>query len=379
MNHELICSWLGIPIECWPPDHYRLLGLEVGEENTAQIELRVHQRLDAVRRYQMTYPEEATEAMNRLAQAFVCLTEKSAKRSYDATLPGLPKLPIEPSAPTTPVPSSLPSPPPSPNPPPPPIRRPRDPLIWLYTPNEKEAGSIQPPPVRGPGLQTEPPPLPPEYGAATAVAPSGETSQTEAEVEDPTRATSPEVVSLPPPEPVDPILEAARNSRQARKGLNSRKAIYQRVLQTRQLRRMWQRLSRYLDDPTRKLARPEAESLYKLVERIEEASEGFPLIGEAGQPGHLIFSLTQLDRARMLLALNEGQRESLRRDWEAGLKFLDAHQSFLRQKTAAMTRQGGSRQFLQEQKLWVSENPMIGLLLLLALIALIIALWRTDF
>ena len=48
----------------------------------------VHQRLDSVRRYQMTHPEAATEAMNRLAQAFVCLTEAASKRAYDAELLG---------------------------------------------------------------------------------------------------------------------------------------------------------------------------------------------------------------------------------------------------------------------------------------------------
>src|SRR5215207_2282322 len=88
MSHHLICTWLGLPADAWPPDHYRLLGLEPGETDTALIEQRVHQRLDSVRRYQMMHPEQATEAMNRLAQAFVCLTEPAAKRAYDQSLPG---------------------------------------------------------------------------------------------------------------------------------------------------------------------------------------------------------------------------------------------------------------------------------------------------
>src|SRR5437763_5577934 len=88
MSHELICSWLGLPPGEWPPDHYRLLGLEPGESNTELIEQRVHQRLDSVRCYQMMHPEQATEAMNRLAQAFVCLTEPAAKKVYDAALFG---------------------------------------------------------------------------------------------------------------------------------------------------------------------------------------------------------------------------------------------------------------------------------------------------
>src|SRR5262249_36024922 len=118
MNHELICSWLGLPADAWPPDHYRLLGLEPGEPDVGLIEQRVHQRLETVRRYQMMHPEQATEAMNRLAQAYVCLTDVAAKKAYDHKLFG-------PRARSVPPP-----------PPPPVVRKPepRDPLVWLYPP-----------------------------------------------------------------------------------------------------------------------------------------------------------------------------------------------------------------------------------------------------
>ncbi len=88
MSHELICEWLGLAAETWPPDHYRLLGLAPGESDAERIEQRVHERLEAVRHYQMAHPEQATEAMNRLAQAYVCLTDASSKRAYDAVLFG---------------------------------------------------------------------------------------------------------------------------------------------------------------------------------------------------------------------------------------------------------------------------------------------------
>src|SRR5438067_13081782 len=90
MSHELICSWLGLPPDSWPPDHYRLLGLEPGESDPERIEQRVHERLEMVRRYQLIRPEQVTEAMNRLAQAFVCLTDPKAKREYDTALLGKP-------------------------------------------------------------------------------------------------------------------------------------------------------------------------------------------------------------------------------------------------------------------------------------------------
>ena len=43
MSHKLICSWLGLPEEIWPPDHYLLLGLEPGEGDAERIERHVHE------------------------------------------------------------------------------------------------------------------------------------------------------------------------------------------------------------------------------------------------------------------------------------------------------------------------------------------------
>ena len=128
MSHELICSWLGLSSESWPPDHYRLLGLEPGEGDTALIEQRVHQRIDSVRCYQMRYPEQATEAMRLLARAFDCLTDPAGKRAYDSALAGG-------SAVATA------------EPPTPDVLEARDPLAWLY----------DPPPLRGGILPNNPP------------------------------------------------------------------------------------------------------------------------------------------------------------------------------------------------------------------------------
>jgi hypothetical protein len=81
---ELIRAWLHLPAGSWPPDHYTLLGLEPGETDIRRIEEQAGARMQQVRRYQLTYPDLATEAMNRLAQALVCLTDPEAKRAYDA-------------------------------------------------------------------------------------------------------------------------------------------------------------------------------------------------------------------------------------------------------------------------------------------------------
>ena len=123
MDHDMICSWLGLPTGTWPPDHYRLLGLQPGDDNAELIEQRVHERLDTVRRYQMMHPEQATEAMNRLAQAFVCLTDASAKKMYDVQL-GI----VAPAVQVTT--EKPPSPPSKPAEPPPP----KEPIDWLPSP-----------------------------------------------------------------------------------------------------------------------------------------------------------------------------------------------------------------------------------------------------
>src|SRR5438093_1194403 len=86
MTHDMICGWLGLPPGNWPPDHYTLLGLPPGEGNPERIDQEVHARLAKLRCYQISHPELATQAMNRLAQAFLCLTDPSAKKAYDCEI-----------------------------------------------------------------------------------------------------------------------------------------------------------------------------------------------------------------------------------------------------------------------------------------------------
>jgi hypothetical protein len=84
--NEQICQVLGLDAHFWPPDHYTLLGLKRGESDQKIIEQRVHERMGQLRPYQLTYPDQATEAMNRLAQAYGCLTDSAARKAYDESL-----------------------------------------------------------------------------------------------------------------------------------------------------------------------------------------------------------------------------------------------------------------------------------------------------
>ena len=76
----------GTAARAWPPDHYAVLGLTPGEPDVGKIEEHTHDRLARLRQYQLNHPDQVTEAMNRLAEAFSCLTDPAAKKAYDATL-----------------------------------------------------------------------------------------------------------------------------------------------------------------------------------------------------------------------------------------------------------------------------------------------------
>jgi hypothetical protein len=86
MSIELICSALDLPADGWPPNHYALLGLPVGNVESTAVEEHVLDRMERLRRYQLADPDAVTDAMNRLAQALVCLTDPAAKAAYDLAL-----------------------------------------------------------------------------------------------------------------------------------------------------------------------------------------------------------------------------------------------------------------------------------------------------
>ena len=234
MSH-LVCSWLGLPSNNWPPDHYTLLGLKPGESDQNQIEERVHERLMRLRQYQLNHPEEVTEAMNRLARAFSCLTDPAAKKAYDAWLSG-PRT-REPAKRTASDTSA-------------------DPLAWLFGPwsgltNARSNDRRQladwrdaPPPPRRP-TTADPTPLPeevrfPANGTGSPVVPPRD----------------PMAVSAPPaPGPIDSFLQAAQCSR-ARRALTTRRALYHRMRVTHRLIRAWEQAGKYVNRPGRRLVRP---------------------------------------------------------------------------------------------------------------------------
>lgn len=333
MGQQLICSWLGLKADEWPPDHYRLLGLNPGESDVSLIELRVQQRLDTVRRYQMLYPEQATEAMNRLAQAFVCLTEPGQKKLYDTSVLGI-------AVAAAPVPAAV---GPTSQAEADTVIETRDPLSWLIKP------------VAPPQLPTPPPlPAPPETSVPVIPPPLPEQ-----------------------PEPVDTVVQSAA-CREARRGLGTKRALYHRVARTRKLLRAWDQIGQHLATPKRRpLRRAEVTDLLEGVEQVRQLLHGFPpLMGEAGQPGYLVLAIDNIEPAQ-LQKISASQRESLSRDWKSGQKLLTAHRDFLRQEARSLRKRSFKDRAMRAVRAYLTDQPA-AVLVLLGLLALNIALWRSH-
>jgi hypothetical protein len=176
------------------------------------------------------------------------------------------------------------------------------------------------------------------------------------------------------------VFETAR-SPEARRGLRTRRHLYERVLLTRRLVRIWERLGKYAGKPKRKLARTvEENDLTRLLERADELLEQFPpLIGQPGQPGYRVLALAHDDApVAMFKRLDPEEREALARDWLAGQTLLQAHRQFLRQQVKGLRRRGLVARLLYTVEAAVNDHPgwvAFGLLTVTAA-ALAVALIR---
>ncbi len=379
MNHDLICRWLDLPDKDWPPDHYRMLGLPPGEADVHRIEQRVHERLAALRPHQLAHPDQATEAMNRLAQAFVCLTDPKAKSAYDAQLLGKSIPTVKPAGPAPrtaperlepvvrePALAVVVSPPTVL-----PVTSSPDPLAWLYG--------------RWTGLPGDTP-VPSRTLTDINLQPTEPAVPLAVPIELPPPGSS---VLIPPPviptpkaapvlavEPVDPLVETAQSSADARRGLGTKRGLYNRIARTRQLLWAWQQAGKYLKARRKLARRSEAADLIRQLGTIRELLREFPpLLGRAGQPGYLVIALA---RQQMIVqtfqSLLPSQREVLARDWEAGSTLLTAHRQFLREELRHLRRKSWLGQSIRAIRAGLNEHPG-WVLLVLALAAFFLALY----
>jgi hypothetical protein len=373
MSHALICSWLALPEGEWPPDHFRLLGLTPDEATPERVEQQVHQRLEMVRQYQLLHPELVTEAMNRLAQAYLCLSDPVARRKYEAARPATstaaPGVRTDRKSVGTDT------------PPPPPKSKtgPADtaagqrtemipvlPTLPLVEPLKPVAVPVPPEPEPEPAMalpvETPPAAIPVEEESSRPVA-------------IPVLIEEPATLPLPR---VDPAIEAARSSRTARRGLGTKRSLYRRVVQIRRVAMAWEALGKYLSDPKRKLTRPsEATELINQLKDLRATLEAFPpMLGQAGQPGYSVVVLArQQTPVPIFQTLLLSQRDILAQHWQSGLQFLQTHRAYLRQELASLRKKSALGRAVRTVRHAIVDQPAY-LLLLLALIALNVAIWR---
>jgi hypothetical protein len=80
-------TWLGIPPEEQPPDHYRLLGIQRFESDQDVISIAADRQMNHLRTYQGGSRAEASQRLlNEVATAKVCLLDESDKAKYDNSL-----------------------------------------------------------------------------------------------------------------------------------------------------------------------------------------------------------------------------------------------------------------------------------------------------
>ena len=82
-------EWLGIPRKDQPPNHYRLLGIEVFEANLNVIERAADRQMSHVRTFQVgKHGKQSQELLNVLSSAKLCLLHPEKKQAYDDQLRG---------------------------------------------------------------------------------------------------------------------------------------------------------------------------------------------------------------------------------------------------------------------------------------------------
>jgi hypothetical protein len=313
MNADLLRGWLDLTDAAWPPDAHTLLGIKPGEGDLACIETQVQKRLAKLRCYQISHPDEATEGMNRLAQAFVHLMEASPK---DEAAP------------------------------PPPTNS--DTVVQRKTQLDWQAA---PPPVRRSGptpivsASNGKKPIPKSLPAPNAVANS------------------------------QLIHHLARESAAARSGLGTLEAVIRRVDETRRVLIAWNSAARWLGEPKRKLNKPSDDAdLARRLDAIAAALKALPpFIGEPGAPGYRVAATARSPLNSLLVrGMDAAHRDILALDWNNGRNVLLSHRHFLLEKFRTLRQRGPTALAMHAIRSFVNDHAWAVTLSLMALAALAI-------
>ena len=81
-------KWLGIPLEEQPPTHYRLLGIQLLEQNAEVIEAAANRQMTYLQELSAgdEHIDEAQRLLGEVARARVCLLAEESKARYDAQI-----------------------------------------------------------------------------------------------------------------------------------------------------------------------------------------------------------------------------------------------------------------------------------------------------
>lgn len=365
MSVEKLRTWLQLRDGPWPPSHYALIGLADGAGTSEEIEARVLERLERLRRYQLPHPEEATVGMNLLAKALDCLTNPESRRSYDRSL-GL--VPSEPEA----------------------VPEPVDDLLsklfaegrLLPTPGTIPAESILPESISLPSLDDEI-----DLDEEPAFADMPDVVLVELDEDDdgelPAAIILPEPKLLPeaPPAPsksakLPPPLRKVSDRPRSRA-----RELYADLARIRKVLRLWERARPYMSDLERTLNR-RTDSL-ALLGWLAELRPLLPtvsdLIGYPQQPGNIVAALARqrlvLDMFRTLLP---SQRDALAKDFRAAHYRLAEEYNQLR----AQVRRRTEKDFVR-----ATWNPLLKhlahypewFLLLMGMMILLVAILRSYY
>lgn len=322
MNQEMLCTWLGVAKTEWPPDPRTLLGLRPDEQDPTIIEKRVQDRMAKLRCYQLSYPEEATEGMNRVAEAFIALTEVQ-KSAQESGIVATARVDETVSAPPS--------------------------AEW------QEA----PPPVRqermvSPGPQTDPDFVTPILPSKPYVAP-----------ETPIRRG----IDL------ELMRELAEESEEASSNLATLEAVIERVDRTRALLHAWDRLGKHFKGTVKKISPKELDAYAARLDRVARALEGFPaFLGSPGKPGYRVAVQARLRLPLTLVrGMSEDQREELTSDWQTGRQVLLAHRRYLRRLFKSMRHRSALGLFFHAVRSIVNDHPIWTLVAFFLAIAILLA------
>ncbi|MBX9681306.1 MAG: hypothetical protein K2X38_21320 [Gemmataceae bacterium] len=354
MKSELLQKWLGIPKESWPPDHYTLLGLSRGEADASHIERQVQDRMAALRCYQLSHPEEATEGMNRVAQAFVCLTQSGSRTAYDATLPAVPSTPA----------------------PPPALKRSIDDTV-VGVPAPGPDWRAAPPPVRRSEVVARiPAPLTHVPASDDTVAENPVlTTTVDSELSIPVSVAKPAAPSRSSQIDVESELRhLAQRSTDAKSGLGTLEAIIDRVDRTRALLIAWERLGHFVRSPKRALKPKEEEELTRRWHALQAAIAEYPaFLAQPGKPGYRVTALGRLDAVAVLFrSMDEDQRRLLAADWLHAHHTLRLHRSFLRQQFKDARRRSKVGLGVRALRFLLNDHPFATSAVAFAILAFVV-------